>query len=176
MVIVTIVGLPTVHCLMPSPKAVVWVCKAEEPNIAPQVDTIRSNKASSPGKKDDIETLIFYFFFVRESLESLCSCEIWMKKNEMRGALAIQPRKFLCGKHAYTSFKMQILSCFFFFILYSKQNNSPFSKTRYEFSAGVVTTCICPYSKSLSSTCFLTSSISVSLPWVKAFSTNSQLV
>ena len=63
-----------------------------------------------------------------------------------------------------------------FFVLYSKQNNSPFSKTRYEFSAGVVTTCICPYSKSLSSTCFLTSSISVSLPWVKAFSTNSQLV
>ena len=47
-VIVTIVVRPTVHCLMPSPKAVVWVCKADEPNIAPQVDTIRSNKASSP--------------------------------------------------------------------------------------------------------------------------------
>ena len=52
----------------------------------------------------------------------------------------------------------------------------PLSKIRYEFSAGVLTTCIFPYSCNLSSTCFLTRRISVSDPWVRAFSTNSQLV
>ena len=45
---VAIVDRPTVHCLTPSPKAVVWVCIAEELNISPQVEIILCRIELSP--------------------------------------------------------------------------------------------------------------------------------
>ena len=47
-VMVTIVPLPTVQDLIPSPSAVVCVWSAEEPNISPQVEVILWRMLSSP--------------------------------------------------------------------------------------------------------------------------------
>ena len=47
---VVMVDRPTIHCLIPSPSAVVWVWTAEELNISPQVEMICFKIESSPEK------------------------------------------------------------------------------------------------------------------------------
>ena len=49
-VMVVMVDRPTIHCLIPSPSAVVWVWTAEELNISPQVEMICFKIESSPEK------------------------------------------------------------------------------------------------------------------------------
>ena len=51
-VMVVMVDRPTIHCLIPSPSAVVWVWTAEELNISPQVEMICFKIESSPEKQN----------------------------------------------------------------------------------------------------------------------------
>ena len=55
-VMVAMVDRPTIHCLIPSPNAVVWVWIAEELNISPQVEMICFKIVSSPEKVRDLKS------------------------------------------------------------------------------------------------------------------------